>query len=103
MTNLRNVCRAAAFALVLGALSAPAQQKPADRSLQKTPAKPAAAQPTANAMDPGERAFQANCTRCHYAPEQLSRRISGTVIMHMRVRASLSAQDQRDILHFFAP
>jgi cytochrome c5 len=88
----------------LGALIAPAQQAPADASAQKkAPAKPAAAQPARNTMDPGERAFQANCTRCHNAPEQLSRRISGTVLMHMRVRASLSAQDQRDILHFFAP
>ena len=54
-------------------------------------------------MDRGERAFNANCSRCHYAPETLNPRITGTVIRHMRVRANLSAQDERDILHFLNP
>lgn len=50
--------------------------------------------------DPGERAFQANCSRCHDAPEQLSPDISGTVARHMRVRANLSAADERNILRY---
>jgi cytochrome c5 len=54
-------------------------------------------------QDPGERKFQANCSRCHTAPEQISPRIAGTVVRHMRVRASLSAQDERDILRYLAP
>jgi cytochrome c5 len=54
-------------------------------------------------QDPGERKFQANCSRCHNAPEQLSPRIVGTVVRHMRVRASLSAEDERDILRYLAP
>ena len=54
-------------------------------------------------QDPGERAFQANCGRCHKPPEQLSHRISGTVVRHMRVRASLSAADEKAILRFLAP
>lgn len=64
-----------------------------------------AAQPRAAtvAQDPGERKFQANCSRCHNAPEQLSPRIAGTVVRHMRVRASLSAEDERDILRYLAP
>jgi cytochrome c5 len=53
--------------------------------------------------NPGERAFQANCGRCHNPPEQLSPRITGTVLRHMRVRALLSAQDERDILKYLAP
>lgn len=53
--------------------------------------------------DVGERKFQANCGRCHSAPEQLSPPITGTVVRHMRVRASLSAQDEKDILKFLAP
>ena len=52
---------------------------------------------------PGERAFQANCGRCHNPPEQLSTRITGTVLRHMRTRALLSPQDERDILKFLAP
>jgi hypothetical protein len=53
--------------------------------------------------NPGERAFQANCGRCHNPPEQLSPRITGTVLRHMRVRALLSPQDEHDILKYLAP
>lgn len=59
--------------------------------------------PNAVQQDPGERKFQANCGRCHTAPEQLPTSITGTVVRHMRVRASLSAQDEQDILRFLAP
>lgn len=52
---------------------------------------------------PGERKFHANCSRCHTAPEQISPRITGTILRHMRVRASLSAEDEQDILHYLAP
>ena len=52
---------------------------------------------------PGERKFQANCGRCHTAPEAISPRITGTVLRHMRVRASLSVEDEQDILHYLAP
>lgn len=51
----------------------------------------------------GERAFKANCSRCHYAPDALNPRITGTVIRHMRVRANLSAADERAILHYLNP
>jgi cytochrome c5 len=60
-------------------------------------------QPAGSPEDRGEKAFQANCSRCHNAPEQLSPRISGTVIKHMRVRASLSAKDAQAILQYLAP
>jgi cytochrome c5 len=53
--------------------------------------------------DPAERAFQANCNRCHYAPETLSPRITGTVVRHMRLRANLSAEDERLILSYLNP
>lgn len=55
------------------------------------------------ATNPGERAFRENCGRCHNPPEQLSPRITGTVLRHMRVRALLSPQDERDILKYLAP
>jgi cytochrome c5 len=60
-------------------------------------------QSTGVSQDPGEKAFQANCSRCHTAPEQLSPRIAGTVTRHMRVRASLSAKDTQAILRYLAP
>jgi cytochrome c5 len=91
--------------LVLGNLSAQVPHSPTGNAKQ-VPAKKAAAsaqpQPSA-AADPGEQKFQANCSRCHAAPQELSPRIVGTVVRHMRVRASLSAEDERDILRFLAP
>jgi cytochrome c5 len=53
--------------------------------------------------NPPERAFQTHCSRCHYAPETLSPRITGTVVRHMRVRANLSAEDERLILSYLNP
>ena len=51
----------------------------------------------------GELKFHQNCGRCHNAPQELSPRTSGTVMMHMRVRASLSEADAKAILHYLAP
>jgi mono/diheme cytochrome c family protein len=51
----------------------------------------------------GERKFAQNCSRCHDAPQGFSPSISGTIVRHMRVRASLGKQDEEDILHFLNP
>lgn len=63
----------------------------------------ATAKPVHPAQDPGDRVYQANCARCHNAPETLSPRISPTIVMHMRVRANLSAKDQELLLKYLAP
>ena len=70
-----------------------------------TPAdkKPPVAQASPQHEDDGERIFQQNCSRCHNAPEGFSPRISGTIVRHMRVRASLSKHDEEELLHFFNP
>jgi mono/diheme cytochrome c family protein len=65
----------------------------------KTAAKPDPTKQT----DVGQRKFNANCGRCHSFPEQLRPSITGTVVRHMRVRANLSAEDEKDILRFFSP
>jgi len=65
--------------------------------------KPAVAQASPQQEDDGERIFQQNCSRCHNAPEGFSPRISGTIVRHMRVRASLSQHDAEEVLHFFNP
>jgi mono/diheme cytochrome c family protein len=62
-----------------------------------------AAQPPASPDSAGAAKYKQNCSRCHEAPQGFSPRISGTILRHMRVRASLSAQDERDILHFLNP
>jgi cytochrome c5 len=54
-------------------------------------------------LDTGDRIFQQNCSRCHSAPEGFSSRISGTIVRHMRVRASLSQHDAEELLRFFNP
>jgi mono/diheme cytochrome c family protein len=51
----------------------------------------------------GAKKFEENCSRCHNAPEGFSPRISGTIVRHMRVRASLSRKDSEAILKFLNP
>ncbi len=51
----------------------------------------------------GQQVFEQNCSRCHTAPQGFSPRISGTVVRHMRVRAGLSAEDEKALLRFFNP
>ena len=51
----------------------------------------------------GDQVFAENCSRCHNAPELFSPRISGTIIRHMRVRASLSKEDEQALLRFLNP
>jgi cytochrome c5 len=55
------------------------------------------------AQDEGQRVFEQHCSRCHTAPEGFSPRISGTIVRHMRVRASLSQHEEEALLHFFNP
>ena len=53
--------------------------------------------------DRGEQIFNANCGRCHMPPGGISQRVTGTVVMHMRVRARLSREDEQALLRFLAP
>jgi hypothetical protein len=69
---------------------------------QQAAQKTAAKAPQQNEEE-GERIFQQNCSRCHNAPEGFSPRITGTIVRHMRVRASLSKHDEEELLHFFNP
>jgi hypothetical protein len=79
-----------------------AQTSPAPKSANPPPGS-AVKDPGTAQSKLGERKFEANCGRCHSAPEQLSPSLTGTVVRHMRVRANLSAQDEKDILKFLAP
>jgi cytochrome c5 len=99
------VCFLSCFALTFCPVLVQAQSATSAATGQQPVKKaaPAPSSPAAAAQDPGERKFQANCGRCHSAPEQLSPRIAGTVLRHMRVRATLSAETERDILRYLAP
>ena len=106
MKNIRSSSKYLGSALplaifLLGSLLAWAQASSSSQNAGQGPSPSAQHLPTAT--DRGERAFRANCGRCHNPPEQLSPRITGTVLRHMRERALLSPQDERDILKFLAP
>jgi cytochrome c5 len=92
----------ALIASILSATLVLAQTSPAPKPAG-TAAKPAAKAASMKQPDVGQRKFDANCGRCHSFPEQLSPSITGTVVRHMRVRANLSAEDEKDILKFLAP
>ncbi len=48
----------------------------------------------------GERRFRANCGRCHAAPHKFPPRMMATILRHMRVRATITAEDRRLILFY---
>ena len=50
----------------------------------------------------GEKRFRSNCARCHAAPPKFSPRMAGTIVRHMRVRATITEQDMRLILHYMS-
>jgi cytochrome c5 len=66
----------------------------------KQPATTPAPLPHANDR---QQIFDQQCSRCHNAPEGFSPRISGTIIRHMRVRASLSQHEEAELLRFLNP
>lgn len=48
----------------------------------------------------GEKRFRANCGRCHMAPHKFPPRTMATIVRHMRVRAMITNEDMRLILHY---
>ncbi|HSY93816.1 MAG TPA: cytochrome c [Candidatus Binatus sp.] len=48
----------------------------------------------------GEQRFRANCGRCHNAPQKFPPRMMGTILRHMRVRATITDEDRRLILFY---
>jgi mono/diheme cytochrome c family protein len=102
--NLKNYLVAALFfswllLAVRGSAGPPSQQQ------QKANNKPAEEMSTDKTDESaeGQKRFEANCGRCHQPPEDISPREVKAVLRHMRVRANLSAEDERLILKFLAP
>lgn len=87
-----------AAALVLSASMVAGQPRQAP-----PPSQQGTNQGNASGTSEGERLFEVNCGRCHRPPDQLSPKIVGTVLRHMRVRAMLSEEDQKQILKYLAP
>jgi mono/diheme cytochrome c family protein len=82
--------------ILLMAMGSPAQ----DAKPRNPPAKPHAVH---GAERDGQQVFEQNCSRCHAAPQGFPSHISGTIVLHMRVRAGISAQDEKALLRFFNP
>lgn len=91
----------ATFAPLFGTL--PAQSHPAPQTAHTARNRTAANRKSQQVADEGQRVFEQNCSRCHWAPEGFSPSISGTIVHHMRVRASLSKHDQQELLRFLNP
>lgn len=48
----------------------------------------------------GEKRFRANCGRCHQSPHKFPPRMMLTIERHMRVRALVTDEDIRLIVHY---
>jgi len=59
--------------------------------------------PDPSSASEGEKRFRTNCGRCHNPPETISPREARAVVRQMRVRAMLSAEDEKLILKYLAP
>ena len=53
------------------------------------------------AIDPDD-AYKNNCLRCHGTVPQYSPRQTATIVIHMRVRANLTAEETQAILQYLA-
>jgi len=92
----RFVVLALLFLLLFSALGSGARQPQEN-------AAPLQAAPKIDEAAEGEKRFRTNCGRCHHPPDALSPREARAVLRQMRVRAMLSAEDERLILKFLAP
>jgi hypothetical protein len=50
-------------------------------------------------VDPDD-AYKNNCMRCHAAVREYSPRQTATIVMHMRVRANITAEETQAILQY---
>jgi len=58
---------------------------------------------SADASSEGEKLFQIHCGRCHQPPDDIPRAAAGTILKHMRIRASLSKEEEQLILQYVRP
>lgn len=100
---LRKSCAFAVLALPwvsLAQTQSSGTQLGKDRAQQRSQSK---TQRGTQSQSEGERIFVQNCARCHNPPEGFSPRISGTIAVHMRVRASMSEHDEQELMRYFNP
>ncbi|MGC1907127.1 MAG: cytochrome c [Candidatus Acidiferrum sp.] len=100
MKKLLFACALVSALLVAGFTRA---QQNSNTPQQSAKSKAAATSTSSTESDEGEKRFKLQCGRCHVAPESLSPREVRAVVRQMRVRANLTAEDERLILKYLAP
>jgi mono/diheme cytochrome c family protein len=98
----RSLKRLAIVMLIAVAGWIPAAQSFATKTTDQAPAIPGPPSHENNQRT-GEQIFMENCSRCHRPPMTMSQRATGTIVMHMRVRAKLSREDEKSLLRYLAP
>ncbi len=96
------VATALSLALVAAATTRGGNDKDKDRDAPAaTTAANHAAQDDTMRLE-GEKKYHANCGRCHAAPPKFGPRMAATIVRHMRVRATITDEEARLILHYLA-
>lgn len=93
----------AALGLCLAGAAQTQQSTSEQKNQQNAKQQPTATHPANHKQSEGEKIFMQNCARCHTPPDGFSSRISGTIVLHMRVRANLSQHDMQELMRFFNP
>jgi cytochrome c5 len=97
MKRLKRITLAGLWLVAVPLLGQTKSAPPPPRQQSQTKAS-STAQP-----DRGEQVFAQNCSRCHNTPQGFAPQISGTIAMHMRVRAGLSDADYKALRRFLNP
>ena len=100
MIAKRTACVALALVLLGCGTFLMAGQDSSGKRKQKQTATQSQSQSNNHASTEGEERFQQNCGRCHQSPQTLTPKSAPAVLMHMRVRANLTEEDERLILEF---
>ena len=95
---LRTVVLFALASLALAAGPRPSAPKSKEAASSPTVVQDDAA--AAQSRLEGEQRFRANCGRCHQAPGKFPPRMMGTILRHMRVRATITDEDRKLILDY---
>ncbi len=95
--NLRWILAILLVAALIPVLAQTSAPNPSRKAKETGAAKLGSAQ-----IERGQEVFEQNCSRCHNPPRAIPPRITGTILRHMRVRASLSAADEKALLRFMA-
>lgn len=94
-SNLKWISAFVLMAALIPVLAQTSTPQPSRKAKETATAQMSSAQ-----VERGQQVFEQNCSRCHNPPRAIPPQITGTILRHMRVRASLSAADEKALLRF---